>query len=100
MGVILSKDTIAIDDYPWMKPAPVADSGRSDIRVFISEREREVAARVCVTEIQIVCGDCSGEESLPRKTFLTADSRCDNCGGRSYALAARMLARELGRQSV
>jgi len=46
-----------------------------------------------VTETMIVCGDCSGEEKLPRKTFLTAAGRCDNCGGHSYVLASILLQR-------
>lgn len=43
-----------------------------------------------VTAVQIVCGDCAGHGVLPRKTFLTSEGRCENCGGRSYALASRL----------
>lgn len=42
------------------------------------------------TAVQIVCGDCAGYEVLPRKTFLTREGRCWDCGGRSYALASRL----------
>ena len=45
-----------------------------------------------VTTVQIVCGDCAGFETLPRRTFLTAEGRCAKCGGRSYELAARVCA--------
>jgi hypothetical protein len=44
------------------------------------------------TAVQIVCGDCAGYDVLPRKTFLTRDGRCWDCGGRSYALASRLCA--------
>src|SRR5882724_7658920 len=45
-----------------------------------------------MTSVQIVCGDCAGEEILPRRTVLTAAGRCAKCGGRSYELAARVCA--------
>ncbi|HQZ81617.1 MAG TPA: hypothetical protein PLR83_00225 [Pyrinomonadaceae bacterium] len=41
-----------------------------------------------VTATRIVCGDCAGDETLPRKTMLTADGRCAECGGRSYIPAS------------
>jgi len=41
-----------------------------------------------VTQINIVCGDCAGDELLPIKTKLTTDGRCAECGGRSYEFAS------------
>ena len=38
--------------------------------------------------IQIICGDCSGEEDLPKKTYLDSFGTCSQCGGHSYILAA------------
>lgn len=58
-------------------------------KLYIKKRDRKVSPRG-VTKTQIVCGDCCGDDSLPRKTFLTPDGRCDCCGGRSYVLAANL----------
>jgi hypothetical protein len=41
-----------------------------------------------ITGLMIVCGDCAGEEPLPRKTLLAADGSCSTCGGGSYLLAS------------
>src|ERR1044071_4549485 len=41
--------------------------------------------------IQIICGDCSGEEYLPKKTYLNRFGNCSQCGGHSYILAASRL---------
>ena len=38
--------------------------------------------------IQIICGDCCGEEDLPKKTYLDSFGNCSQCGGHSYILAA------------
>lgn len=38
--------------------------------------------------VQIICGDCSGNESLPVKTYLDRFGNCSHCGGRSYLLAS------------
>jgi len=39
--------------------------------------------------VQIICGDCSGDESRPLKTYLDRHGNCSQCGGHSYILAAR-----------
>jgi hypothetical protein len=57
-------------------------------RQFVSE-----VAAPHVTTTQIVCGDCdeaAGLNWLPHKTFLTSKGGCSECGGRSYALAAKV----------
>lgn len=46
------------------------------------------ASMTRVTETRIVCGDCAGDEILPRKTNLTTDGRCAECGGLSYIPAS------------
>lgn len=38
--------------------------------------------------VQIICGDCSGEESRPLKTYLDRHGNCSQCGGHSYILAS------------
>ena len=38
--------------------------------------------------VQIICGDCSGDEARPVRTCLDIYSRCDQCGGSSYVLAS------------
>jgi hypothetical protein len=38
--------------------------------------------------VQIICGDCSGDESRPLKTYLDRHGNCSHCGGHSYILAA------------
>jgi hypothetical protein len=42
-----------------------------------------------VTMLMIICGDCAGDDPLPRKTLLAADGKCSSCGGGSYILASR-----------
>lgn len=57
-------------------------------RQFVSDQ-----AAPNVTTTQIVCGDCdeaAGLSWLPHKTFLTSKGCCADCGGRSYALAAKV----------
>jgi hypothetical protein len=38
--------------------------------------------------VQIICGDCAGEDEVPAKTFLNAQDKCARCGGNSYVLAS------------
>ena len=38
--------------------------------------------------VQIICGDCSGDEPRPIKTYLERFGSCAQCGGRSYILAS------------
>jgi hypothetical protein len=38
--------------------------------------------------IQIVCGNCAGDELRPRRTYLDRSGNCSECGGHSYLLAA------------
>jgi hypothetical protein len=43
-----------------------------------------------VTRTEIVCGDCSGDSLLPKRTLLTTNGDCAGCGGRSYELASKL----------
>ena len=38
--------------------------------------------------VQIICGDCSGEDEHPIKTYLNRYGSCSQCGGKSYLLAS------------
>lgn len=50
------------------------------------------------SQMEIICGDCGGEEIYPKKTFLMTDGTCAGCGGQSFVCAVRLfkvLARHL-----
>lgn len=38
--------------------------------------------------IQIICGECSGDDESPRKTYMNYNGNCASCGGSSYMLAS------------
>ena len=38
--------------------------------------------------VQIICGDCSGEDEHPIKTYMNRQGSCGQCGGKSYLLAS------------
>src|SRR5215468_9864968 len=38
--------------------------------------------------IQIVCGNCAGDEFRPKRTYLDRSGNCSECGGHSYLLAS------------
>jgi hypothetical protein len=38
--------------------------------------------------LQLICGDCCGDADIPRRTEMSIDSTCRDCGGRAYVLAA------------
>jgi len=38
--------------------------------------------------VQIICGNCSGEDLRPVKTYLDQSGNCAHCGGSSYLLAS------------
>jgi hypothetical protein len=42
--------------------------------------------------VQIVCGNCAGDEWQPVKTYLDIFGNCSQCGGRSYLLASAVAA--------
>jgi hypothetical protein len=45
--------------------------------------------------VQIICGDCSGDDSRPTRTFMTRDGSCSQCGGTSYLLASTVYANNM-----
>lgn len=38
--------------------------------------------------VQIICGDCSGEDEHPIKTYMNRYGSCSQCGGKSYLLGS------------
>lgn len=53
-----------------------------------SSQLAEPRSVIVTAGIQIICGDCAGEEDLPKKTYLDSFGNCSQCGGHSYILAA------------
>src|SRR6266545_8389411 len=45
--------------------------------------------------VQIICGDCSGEDHQPMKTYMNRYGSCSQCGGTSYLLASAVAAHGL-----
>jgi len=45
--------------------------------------------------VQIICGDCSGQEEHPIKTYMNRYGCCSHCGGASYLLASVVAANSL-----
>ena len=94
---IIAASTIAVALTVVMK------SHRSD-----SSKLSEARAEMQTIGVQIICGDCSGDEDRPLKTYLSRDGLCGQCGGRSFILASArfspaqqvMMARLLGHESL
>ncbi len=62
-------------------------------KTYLRERERQLETVRVLRREMIVCGDCMGDDLLPRKTHLTDSGVCAQCGGRSYVLASLLCAR-------
>jgi hypothetical protein len=64
------------------------------IRTGRSDPEQLIEPRVPVTliGIQIICGDCAGEDDRPRRTYLDQFGNCSQCGGHSFVLASNVAA--------
>ena len=54
-----------------------------------SARLNEPRASILTIGVQIICGDCCGDDPRPIKTHLGRTGNCAQCGGRSYMLASR-----------
>lgn len=62
---------------------------------YLVTRERAGNSTLCeqhgvllTVGIQIICGDCSGGDERPVKTYLDRNGNCAQCGGHSYMLAS------------
>src|SRR4029078_1079878 len=49
----------------------------------------EPRAAILTIGVQIICGDCCGDDPRPIKTHLGRTGHCAQCRGRSYMLASR-----------
>jgi hypothetical protein len=49
--------------------------------------------------IQIICGNCAGEDERPNRTYLDRFGDCSQCGGHSYLLASTLYAQSQYAQS-
>jgi hypothetical protein len=74
---IIAASTIAVALTVVMK------SHKSD-----SSKLTEARATMQTIGVQIICGDCSGDDDRPLKTYLSRDGLCGQCGGRSFILAS------------
>jgi hypothetical protein len=64
---------------------------RLDKRRMDSERYlTEPQVRTRLLGVQIICGNCSGEDFRPRRTLLSLLNTCVQCGGNSYVLASNL----------
>jgi hypothetical protein len=50
--------------------------------------------------VQIVCGNCSGDNLLAQRTYLDYYGNCEQCGGQSYILAAALAAHALHHRNL
>ncbi len=58
------------------------------LRIF---RRKPIANLPRPSPMEIICGDCAGDEIYPMKTFLMTDGTCAGCGGQSFVCAVRLL---------
>jgi len=75
-------------------------TGRSDPSQLTEPR-----VPVTLVGIQIICGDCAGDEERPKRTYLDQFGNCAQCGGHSFVLASSvatnwMRARQLDFEKV
>jgi hypothetical protein len=64
---------------------------RLDKRSIDSERYlTEPRVRTRLLGVQIICGNCSGDDARPRRTLLSLLNTCTQCGGNSYVLASNL----------
>jgi hypothetical protein len=61
---------------------------RKDVSLLTQPR-----ATLPTMNIQIICGNCAGEDERPKRTFLDRFGNCEQCNGHSYILASTMYAR-------
>ena len=57
-------------------------------RVTDSAQLNQPRPALLTVGVQIICGDCSGEDGHPIKTYINRHGSCSQCGGNSYLLAS------------
>jgi hypothetical protein len=50
--------------------------------------------------VQIVCGNCSGDNLIAVKTFLDHEGNCEVCGGHSFVLASALASSMLQQRAL
>lgn len=55
-----------------------------------SARVEETHGALLMVGVQIVCGNCCGDEESPIRTYMDRYGNCSQCGGHSYLLASSM----------
>jgi hypothetical protein len=65
--------------------------------LFLAKGRREDPAQLRMRRsqiptlgVQIICGDCSGDNTTAHKTYLDSSGNCHACGGHSYILASTL----------
>ena len=53
-------------------------------------RVEETHGALLMVGVQIICGDCSGDEESPVRTCMDLNGNCAQCGGHSYLLASSL----------
>jgi len=53
---------------------------------------RQSRAELLRVGVQIICGNCSGDDDHPVKTYMDRSGSCTQCGGNSYLLASAVAA--------
>ncbi|MEK6302244.1 MAG: hypothetical protein AABO41_16160 [Acidobacteriota bacterium] len=53
-------------------------------------RVEEIHGALLMVGVQIICGDCSGDEESPIRTYMDRYGNCAQCGGHSYLLASSL----------
>jgi hypothetical protein len=51
---------------------------------------RAARPQIATLGVQIICGNCSGDNIIAHKTFLDQNGNCHECGGHSYLLASTL----------
>lgn len=57
-------------------------------RVTDSAQLEQPRSALLTIGVQIICGDCCGEDEHPIKTYMNRYGSCSHCGGNSYLLAS------------
>jgi hypothetical protein len=60
----------------------------------------EPRASLPMVGIQIVCGNCAGDDARPRRTYLDRSGNCSQCGGQSYLLASSIYGNSQGKHDL
>jgi hypothetical protein len=86
-GIIDMAERASCERAAWeMLFSDAGDGGAVDvaIRPLLKGPVSEIPL---ATDIEIVCGNCSGDGDRPRSTYATKRGECSECGGRSYITA-------------